>query len=485
VALFLSSCGGSSASSSSSGSGGGSNPPPSTSNQWTWVGGPNTIGVNHGNGGVYGTLGVASTANIPGSRNGATSWTDSSGNLWLIGGYGYSAEGSFPGSAGIGYLNDLWEYSPSAKTWTWVAGADNTSGNMGSPGIYGTQGVASSSNMPGGRLGAVSWTDLQGNFWLFGGSGFDSTGKQGVLNDLWSFNPSTKQWTWVSGSNVCTSATGATGQPGVYGTLGVASAANVPGGRGNSVTWTTSDGTLWLFGGSGFDSTDHAGALNDLWSFSPSTGMWTWVSGSNTLGALYSMGQVGVYGTQGQASTSNMPGGRWASKGWVDSSGHLWLFGGSGYFYTSSAVTFNDLWMFDPVAKTWTWVTGADTPSATGVYGTMGVAAAANTPGARDGGVSWTDSQHNFWLFGGNSFNDLWKFSPSAGTWTWVGGSSAMVGVASYGTLGVASALNIPGGRGQGVGWVGSNGSFWLFGGSGYDSTGSQGSLNDLWNYQP
>ena len=30
-------------------------------------------------------------------------------------------------------------------------------------------------------------TDLSGDFWLFGGLGFDSSGVQGNLNDLWSF----------------------------------------------------------------------------------------------------------------------------------------------------------------------------------------------------------------------------------------------------------------------------------------------------------
>ena len=481
--LLVSACGGGSTGTSTGG--GGTPPPPSGSHEWTWVDGADTIDVNHGNGGVYGTLGIASTSNTPGSRNNATSWTDSSGNLWLFGGYGYSAQGSFPGSAGIGYLNDLWEYNPSQKTWTWVAGANNTSGNFGSTGIYGTQGVATAANMPGGRTGAAGWKDAQGNFWLFGGRGFDAAGNQCLLDDLWSFSPTSRQWGWVNGSKICMSSTGSTGLPGNYGALGVAASTNVPGSRGSSVTWVTSDGTLWLFGGSGFDGNGYAGALNDLWNFSPSTKMWTWVSGSSTLGALYSMGQVGVYGTQGQASASNIPGGRWASSGWLDGSGHLWLFGGSGYYYTSSVVDFNDLWMFDPTAKTWTWVTGSNMPSVTGQYGAMGTTAAGNTPGARDGAVCWTDGQHNFWLFGGISFNDLWKFSPATNNWTWVGGTNAKDGMAVYGTMGTASATNIPGGRGQAAGWVGSNGTFWLFGGSGYDSTNNVGSLNDLWKYQP
>ncbi len=43
-------------------------------------------------------------------------------------------------------------------------------------------------------------------------------------------------------------------QPGNYGSLGVPSLSNIPGGRENSVGWTALDGSLWLFGGYGFDS---------------------------------------------------------------------------------------------------------------------------------------------------------------------------------------------------------------------------------------
>ena len=42
-------------------------------------------------------------------------------------------------------------------------------------GIYGTQGTGTTSTTPGARFGANSWTDLNGNLWLFGGSGYDSS----------------------------------------------------------------------------------------------------------------------------------------------------------------------------------------------------------------------------------------------------------------------------------------------------------------------
>ncbi len=57
------------------------------------------------------------------------------------------------------------------------------------PGVYGTQGIAAASNVPGGRENAVSWTDSKGNFWLFGGYGYDSAGSLCYMNDLGSSIP--------------------------------------------------------------------------------------------------------------------------------------------------------------------------------------------------------------------------------------------------------------------------------------------------------
>src|SRR6266566_7817520 len=150
------------------------------------------------------------------------------------------------------------------------------------PGVYGTLGVASATNVPGGRQYAAGWTDSNGNFWLFGGPGCDSAGTQGLLNDLWKFNPATNEWAWMGGSNKVLYT--AYGSPGIYGTQGVPSVSNVPGGRWISSGWTDSSGNLWLFGGEGYDSVGARGYLNDLWKFTPSTNEWTWISGTSTLG---------------------------------------------------------------------------------------------------------------------------------------------------------------------------------------------------------
>ncbi len=307
-------------------------------NKWTWESGANAVGSNGGASGVYGTLGVAATSNIPGGRWGAVSWVDSSGNPWLFGGNGFGSVGTG------GELNDLWEFEPATKEWTWVSGSSTGSTiSHGQPGIYGTLGVAATGNVPGGRDSAVSWIDSSSNLWLFGGKGFDSTGTFAELNDLWEFDPATKEWTWVSGSNTI----GVNGDLyGVYGTLGVAAAGNVPGGRYTAVSWIDSSGNLWLFGGQGVDATGTWGHLNDLWEFNPATKEWTWVSGSNSVGA--NGGMSGIYGTLGVAATGNVPGGRESALSWIDSNGNLWLFGGNGFDSTGTQGELNDLWKYQP-----------------------------------------------------------------------------------------------------------------------------------------
>jgi N-acetylneuraminic acid mutarotase len=357
---------------------------------------------------------------------------------------------------------------PHVSTWTWVSGT-NTSGQ---PGVYGTQGTASASNVPGSRQLGVSWTDRSGNFWLFGGDGQDSTGAFGLLNDLWKFDGN--NWTWVSGTNV-------PGQAGVYGTRGTASSSNTPGARDRSTNWTDRNGNLWLFGGGGRASVGPGGALNDLWKFDGNA--WTWVSGANIVD------QSGVYGIRGTADPSNVPGGRVEAISWIDSSGNLWLFGG--FFALDSAGNsgnLNDLWKFD--GTNWTWVSGATTINQPGVYGTLGVASPSNIPGARGGSASWIDKNGNLWLFGGSgldstgtggSLNDLWKFDGT--NWTWVSGSNAINHSGVYGTKGTAASSNIPGAREGQISWTDAGGDFWLFGGAGFDSTGAQDALNDLWMF--
>jgi hypothetical protein len=63
--------------------------------EWVWESGskaPNEIGV-------YGEKGVPNPNNIPGGREGAVSWMDNSGNMWLFGGYRYPISSDSSGNA--------------------------------------------------------------------------------------------------------------------------------------------------------------------------------------------------------------------------------------------------------------------------------------------------------------------------------------------------------------------------------------------------
>jgi N-acetylneuraminic acid mutarotase len=482
----------------------------SSSNEWTWMGGSNIVPSAFGyEAGVYGALGTPAAGNIPGGRSDAVSWTDRQGNLWMFGGLLFTS--------GLNYFNDLWEFNPSANEWTWMGGS-NTFGsncpvisslaNCGQLGVYGTMGTAAAGNVPGGRYQTTSWTDNNGHLWLFGGLGFDSVGNWGALNDLWKFDPATKEWTWVAGSNTvpvnsaCNSCI--LGQPAVYGTLGAQAAGNTPGGVWGSSSWTDKSGNLWLFGGLGMGLGGNSGVLNELWEFTPSTGEWGWMSGSNLI-PFNSTGENGVYGTLGTPGPENVPGGRLDAATWLGANGTLWLFGGDGYDDDTNFGALNDLWEFDPATSQWAWMSGSAKNSCAaygqsncglpGVFGTLGTAAAGNVPGSRFVTSAWTDSNGHFWLFGGKGFdasgslnylNDLWQFDPATVEWTWMGGENDdQVSAGIYGTLGTAAAQNLPGARQDSTSWTDNNGNFWLFGGAGYDSVGIYGYLNDVWVYQP
>jgi hypothetical protein len=465
--------------------------------EWAWISGSNLPNQN----GTYGTQGKADPTNAPGTRIFSPfTWTDKSGNLWLFGGFGLDSAGTNAASGG-GDLNDLWKYNIASGQWTWVGGASTVtfsgSTQTGPVGAYGTKGMPAPGNVPGGRDSGVTWTDASGNFWLFGGEGLDSVGTFGLLNDLWKYDPTSGQWTFVGGSQ-------AANPNGSYGTQGTAAPGNVPGGRALAVGWTDASGNLWLFGGNGLDmnGTNGGGELNDLWEYTPASGQWVWVGGSNTITVSGSTqtGPSGTYGTQNMPAPGNVPGARLGSIGWTDTSGNLWLFGGSGF--DSSATNpvgfLNDLWKYNIVNNEWTWLGGSKLIGQAGTYGTQGTTDPKNIPGARVAAVAWTDTSGNFWLFGGfgldsagtgggGDMNDLWKYNLATGQWTWMSGATTVtfsgsnqtgpVGV--YGTKLTPAPLNVPGARDSSGAWIDASGNLWLFGGGGFSTE------NDLWMYLP
>lgn len=471
---------------------------PQPAGEWTSQG-PTSLGEScggpgsAGSTGSYGKMGVPAASNIPSSRGGALNWTDDNGNLWLFGGYGYD-------SVTCGFeLNDLWMFNTSTQVWTWIGGSSAPTqdsidgGESGDAGVYGTPGEFAASNIPGSRDSGVTWTDLSGNFWLFGGEGLDSAGTYGSLNDVWEYKPSTHQWAWMAGSKYVN-------ERAYFDSFGVFHSGNTPGARNGAVSFTDKSGNFWLFGGYGYDAVSSEGFLCDIWEFNPSTRQWAWMGGSHYAN------EFGTYNTKGVSSQGGHPGGRTDLEGWVDNDGSFWIFGGFGYPGwetpdgppgSGGAVALNDLWRFNTETLNWTWMTGYDGSGTwgtfttgyqvfnyygmPGVYGTLDVPDPGNNPGSRGSGSAWTDKDGNLWLYGGEGFdsvgkggylNDTWEYKTSTGMWVWMGGQNMANGD------GNTPGTN-PGALGGASNWTDKAGDFWIFGGGNFGGSG-----NELYKYQ-
>jgi hypothetical protein len=406
-------------------------------------------------------------------------WTDSNGNFWFYG------ANILPLNAPSQQWNDLWEFSPSTQEWTWVGGSSTGP----TSGTYGTLGAPSTANYPDDSSVAGFWTDMSGNFWLLDGI------------EMWEFNPSTQEWTWMGGQNTPSF------EYGEYGTLGTPAAGNHPGTRSGGMTWTDGAGNFWLFGGLGYASNANSfqGELNDFWEYDHSTHEWTWIGGSNSVSPTCDVGSCaspGVDGALGTPAAGNIPGGRYLAASWIDTNGNLWMFGGREADRAGN--DYNDLWEFNPSTSEWTMLLdGPPTASITpGVYGSLGQPAPGNHPGSRDSAATWIDSNGNLWLFGGFvaeystsisvNYNDVWELNPSTVEWTWVGGSGSLTCTGtfgcsvpiSYGSLGFPAPDNNPGGRKSPTAWLDKNGNLWMYGGFGSNPAGFIPPwLSDMWEY--
>jgi len=232
---------------------------------WTLVSGSTTFNQN----GVYGTMGTGAAGSVPGGRQTGVLWVDSTGNIWLFGGFGLDSAGTSLGPGQIGaILNDLWEYSPGTGFWTWVSGGNLADQN----GVYGVQTITAAGNFPGSRWGSMGWIDSSNKLWLFGGFGFGSVVPHptGFLNDMWSYDPATGQWLWWKGSNDVNQSSTFITSPFNYFQLSYTN--NAVGARRGAARWLPdSRGFVYMFGGEGYDATNGGpyGSLNDVWRYLP------------------------------------------------------------------------------------------------------------------------------------------------------------------------------------------------------------------------
>ena len=413
---------------------------------WTWVKGSNTIN-NPGN---YGTMGVPSATNEPPAKYSPAFWTDTAGNFWIYG--GMSDYGGFI------FMTDLWMFNPSTQMWTWVNGSQTTgitSTIVGAQGVfnagnqplslgwgvftwttpdnhlwlyggsgggatsgefwqydpainqwawmgtfaapnYGIMGVQSPINSPGPRYECnASWQDSLGNLWLFGGYDLNYN----VANDLWRYNISVGQWTWMSGTIAGNDSVG------VYGTMGVSSTNNYPPSRQNNFFWTDDAGNFWMTGGEYHPVGE---GLQDVWKFDPQNAAWTWVAGpahrdDNT-----------PTGFSCDTNATNREGKRYENRAvWKICDNLVLNFGGYVYSQSGYQQTLNQLWALTPSSGEWILLNES---TLGGSYGTQGISSFTNYPPQRCGTASFKDKNNNIWVFGGNVpsnlsyYNDLWEY---------------------------------------------------------------------------
>jgi N-acetylneuraminic acid mutarotase len=441
---------------------------------WQWINGATTTQQ----GGSYNaTAGSFAAGNHPGARSYATTWADTSGNLWLFGGQGFDINGN------EGFLNDLWEYSVSLKEWAWWNGASTNSGAA----VYGTKGTAAAANTPQAMGQAAGWVDTSGNFWLHGGL---INGGASIYANTWEYSTTTHQWTYQYGPGSSAQVSETAGTSGTFG------ASYTPGNIAGQMTWVnTATGYLFMYGGYYGDSNVY-GESSDIWAFNTATKQWAWYSGPLTAGP------TPVMGTSGTFSSTYHPGGRDSGCLWVNSAtGYIYVFGGESTDTNAKNGPMNDLWEYNPTTLQWAWISGSMTYNSTGNYGAIRVANSGYIPGSREFQNCFTGINNEFYMFGGQGYdsagnfgdlNDLWLYIPSANTWTWIKGQLTNGGAATYGTQNLPALNNTPDNRFSASTWFTTNTGlypwpasggtrFYLFGGD--DNTGTP--YSDLWEFIP
>jgi len=330
-------------------------------NRWAWIKGSGS--TVH-----YGVKGISSPSNSPGSRTlCALTWTDTSGCLWLFGGY----------VTWVGLTPDLWKYDTQSGEWTWMSG-DSTAND---PGNFGVMGVPSVNNYPSARAETnATWVDsTENSLWLYAGQ----IPSNAASNDLWKYNVSTNEWTWMKGD------TTANKLP-VYGIKKIPDPANTPGSRDCYSRWTGGNGDFWLFGGWDYIYNIY---YNDVWRYEKSTNSWAWMHGRNVDG--FNSGNC-------SEDSLNIPPLVFENKlCWTDKCGKFWT-----YYWD------NLLWEFNPVTDNWILPKGTHHQTIPAHYGIMGVPDTLNTPLYWSGSEGWTDKDGNFWLFQATA-PALWKYTPN------------------------------------------------------------------------
>jgi gliding motility-associated-like protein len=431
---------------------------------YTWVHGVDT-GGNIGN---YGVKGMPADSNLPAARYQSAYWTDKQGNFWMFGGVTFLVPG-------YNEQNDMWKFTPSTNQWTWMNGPKFASDPDGE---FGIKGISSPNNYPSIRgWGANCWTDTAGNLWLYGGYGRDSALATGFLSDLWKYNVTTNEWTWINGSSTIY-------HNQVKGITGLYADSITPGALEEvKSSWVDNKTNhFYMFGGMHY-GINNPGIqyTNDLFEFNPQINQWRHVKGNS---AYYTTGN---FGTKGVEDTANYPPGRCSYTKWKDPFGDFYIFGGARFADTANL---NDVWRYSTTSNAWTWMNGSSAKNVKTPYGPFCLYDSNNNPYPRLENQTAQNRTcvNSFWSFGGYDiiddivYNDLWVYNSQNQLWSRQFGKDTAGFAGVYGTKGVASPTNEIGARCGVAIWIGNDNNVYIFGGINHDVSNVN---NDMWRYTP
>lgn len=257
---------------------------------------------------IYGAIGVYSAQNRPGGRYDAACSLDSQGLLWLTMGYPLA-----------GQYSDLWSLRNWDTSPEWAFWGEITLSSAP---------TLTNATHPGGRDGLAAWIDARDVLWIYGGNGLGGIDFGDMwYTDLTALVPSRAAvWSPIfaypcSPQNCIPTDT-------------------YPGARSFPAAWTDrTRTTLYLYGGRTI-----YGTVTDLWAFDINTRQWVQQLGYLPQDQFYYNTVRNISAPAGQASPSNLPGGRLDPSVAVGASQVL-LFGGLGVTTDPQQQTrLNELW---------------------------------------------------------------------------------------------------------------------------------------------
>ncbi|CAJ1446839.1 unnamed protein product [Effrenium voratum] len=242
--------------------------------------------------------------------------------------------------------------------------------------------------------------------WIFGGRGIGPAGGFDYIKDVWAYNTQNDTWRNASaagGPSARQAAQAAFGQKKVWIFGGLTASGSV----GDFFAYDT-QGESWtqvVPGNSGPSARFGGSAV-----FEPADRLWFFSGGNSGSFDVWTFDIAG----NSWAQRADAPMGARSYHSSLFENGRVWIFGG-----TAGSAFYNDLWLLDIQADTWTNMTTADGP-----------------PPRRSHAAALSQAQNIMWIHGGYFYDydlsqqakrgDVWGYDTGVGAWTEVMGPAVV-----------------------------------------------------------